>query len=203
MAVPLVTILGAGASLASGDYGDDLYRPPLTVDLFDEDRFGSVLSRYELAHQAGRFITHERADDDALALEHVLHALRTSEHAHHRHMAIAVPPYLQELLLSISERHHSDAHRYDRLIERLLRLPYVFFVTLNYDLLLDRRLNSHHALGTFKDYITEDKNWSLLKLHGSVNWFHPTPAPFVPGTPRPDLEWDSERFECVGVNATL
>jgi hypothetical protein len=92
MGVPLVVILGAGASLASGDHGGRPLRPPLTVDLFDEDRYGGVLSRYELAHQAGRFITQERADNDALALEHVLHGLRTSEHAHHRHMAIAVPP---------------------------------------------------------------------------------------------------------------
>jgi hypothetical protein len=82
-----------------------------------------VLSQYDLAHQAGRFITAERADNDALALEHVLHDLRTSEHAHHRHMAIAVPPYLQDLLLTVSEKHYTRGSRYDRLIERLLRLP--------------------------------------------------------------------------------
>jgi hypothetical protein len=173
------------------------------VDLFDEDRYGDVLRRYDLAHQAGRLIIEERARDDALALEQVLHTMRTSEHAHHKHMAIAVPPYLQELLLSVSEKHYTDALRYDRLIERLLRLPYVFFVTLNYDLLLDKRLNSHHVLSSLDDYITQDKNWSLVKLHGSVNWFHKTSTSFVPQMPPAELRWDAEHFNCVAPNATL
>jgi hypothetical protein len=77
--------------------------------------------------------------------------------------------------------------RYDRLIERLLRLPYVFFVTLNYDVLLDRRLSAYHPLLSFDEYVTRDKNWSLIKLHGSVNWFHPTNKPYVAETPPRDL----------------
>src|SRR3954452_5256331 len=174
--VPLVVILGAGASRGAGDAWGDL-RPPLTVDLFDEDDYGHLLQEYDLAHQAGRYIADECAGDDALSIEQVLHSLRHSEHVHHRRMAYSVPPYLQHLLHSVSEAHYRHVYRYDRLIERLLRLPYVCFMTLNYDVLLDRRLAAHHPLNDFEHYISEDKNWSLIKLHGSVNWVYEVPYP--------------------------
>jgi hypothetical protein len=77
--------------------------PPLTVDLFDERQYGPLLEEYDLAHQAGRFIADQRAGNDALSLEKVLHDLRSSEHEHQRRMAYAVPPYLQHLLHSVSE----------------------------------------------------------------------------------------------------
>lgn len=163
------------------------------MDLFDEEQYGADLERYDLAHQAARYIAAERADDDALALEAALHRLRTSDYKHHRHMALVVPPYLQDLLHGVSAAYQS-AFRYDRLIERLLRLPYVFFVTLNYDTLLDRRLNVHHPLRTADDYISDDKNWSLIKLHGSVNWWHPTDKPYDVHAPPSDLAWDGDRF---------
>jgi hypothetical protein len=202
MSVPLVVILGAGASRGSGDYGEEL-RPPLTVDLFDTELFGSLLAEYDMAHQAGRFIAREQTRDSALALEHVLHQLSTSNFAHHRQMAKAVPPYLQHLLHEVSARHYKEAPRYDHLIERLLCLPYVYFATLNYDVMLDRRLATHHPLGSFDDYITRDKNWSLIKLHGSINWFHETSEPFNPASPPPSLHWDYSEFACVPPDATL
>jgi hypothetical protein len=58
-------------------------------------------------------------------------------------------------------------------------------------------------LSDFDAYITQDKNWSLIKLHGSVNWYHPTTEPFAPETPPPALEWDNDRYECVAPNASL
>jgi hypothetical protein len=53
--VPLVVILGAGASRGSGQYRPSSIQlanqplvPPLTVNLFDERRYDEVLSRYDL-----------------------------------------------------------------------------------------------------------------------------------------------------------
>jgi hypothetical protein len=200
--VPLIVILGAGASRGSGDYGTRL-RPPLTLELFDATLYRDVLAAYELAHQAGRFITQELAGDEALALEKALHALRISDFPHHRHMALAVPPYLQQLLYAVSDAHHTSAFRYDRLIERLLRLPYAMFMTLNYDVLLDRRLHAHHSLSGFGDYIRRDKNWSLIKLHGSVNWHHPIAGSYPPSRPPSDLAWDTATFGCEAPDASL
>jgi hypothetical protein len=46
----------------------------------------------------------------------------------------------------------------------------VLFVTLNYDLLLDRRLDVLSPLNTLQDYVKPDRRWALIKLHGSVDW---------------------------------
>ena len=196
MGVPLVAILGAGASRGSGEYKARL-RPPLTVNLFDEDVYGEQLRLYDLAHQAGRLIEQERSQDDALALERVLREMRESSFPHHRHMALAVPLYLQHLLYAVSVENYAQARRYDRLIERLLRLPYVCFMTLNYDVLLDRRLSGHRRLASLDDYISPEENWSLIKLHGSVNWWHPATEPFIASAPPRDLEWIDSEFFCA------
>jgi hypothetical protein len=202
MEVPLIVVLGAGASRGSANYKRRL-RPPLTIDLFNEADYGEQLRPYDLAHQAGRFIDGELTGNATEGLERALHLLRTSEHPHHRHMALAVPPYLQHLLHAVSEAHYTEAFRYDRLIERLLRLPYVCFLTLNYDVLLDRRLNGYHRLSTLDDYITREKNWALIKLHGSVNWFHPAVGRFRATAPPANLQWESDTFHCELPDASL
>lgn len=168
--------------------------PPLTVDLFDERRYDEVLSRYNLAHQAGRLLNEQMGQGDALGLEHALHSLKHSAFAHHKHMAMAVPPYLQELLHQVSEDRYTQAVNYDRLIEQLLRLEYVFFVSLNYDVLLDRRLDGHHQLWELEDYLGTSRNWSLIKPHGSVNWSHLTTTAYAPAAPPIDLSVDRSTF---------
>jgi hypothetical protein len=174
----------------------------LTVDLFDEGAFGELLETYDLAHQAGRYIARQQNRDSALALESALHRLRTSDFAHHRHMAVAVPLYLQHLLYEVSERLHRRAFRYDHLIESLLRLPVVHFVTLNYDLLLDRRLSTFHPLNHLSDYVVRDRNWSLIKLHGSVNWYRKSKHLFAPASPPPNLVLEPD-ISCVSPHASL
>jgi hypothetical protein len=208
--VPLVAILGAGASRGSGDYSPNALAasantmiPPLTVDLFDEGEYRAVLRQYDLAHQAGRFITQERATNDALGLEQALHKLGASEYPHHKQMAKAVPPYLQHLLHEVSDARYTEALHYDRLIERLLRLPYVFFVSLNYDVLLDRRLDGYYPLSKLNAYFDNNRNWSLIKPHGSINWYHQATSPYLPAAPPLDLAWDRRAFECVSPTESL
>jgi hypothetical protein len=106
-------------------------------------------------------------------------------------------------LHSISAAHYRHVYRYDRLIERLLRLPYVCFMTLNYDLLLDRRLASHHPLNDFEDYISDDKNWSLIKLHGSVNWIYEMPDVIDPFPPTEELRIQDQDLRCYSPAADL
>jgi hypothetical protein len=200
----LIVILGAGASAASGHYhwrGGIV--PPLTAELFDEAAYEDQLAGHPLAQQAGRLINRRRAADDALALEQALRELATSDHSHHRLMALDVPLYLQDLLIAVSTELTAHAFRFDDLIESVLRLERVFFLTLNYDLLLDRRLASFHPLRTLGDYVAEDKNWSLLKLHGSVNWYFRTEEPLDRSRPGPDLHWDPETISCDPTEGSL
>jgi hypothetical protein len=63
---------------------------------------------------------------------------------------------------------HPD--NYNRLISVALDLEEAVFITLNYDTLLDQRLFTYSPLETMDSYTEAGKNWSLIKLHGSVDW---------------------------------
>lgn len=199
MSVPLVVVIGAGASRGAGKLSEP--KPPLTTELFDS-RFNDVLSQYDLAVKAGRHIAEAVASSATPPVfEDVLRGLRESNHAHHRHMALAVPFYLQELLWQQSERHNMQATAYERLTRKLLELESIFFVTLNYDVLLDRQLNSYRSLNTLDAYIEPYSNWALLKPHGSVTWSWPLNAPTYPYTPQADLTYRANELTAVAPDA--
>ena len=142
------------------------------------------------------------AKDDTLGLERAVHDLAVSEFDHHKRMAIALPLYLQHLLYQVSVDRYTEVIHYDRLIERLLRLSYVFFVSLNYDVLLDRRLHPYHPLSGISGYVDTNQNWSLIKPHGSINWFHDVGATYSPTGPPLGLTWEAG-IECVAPDASL
>jgi hypothetical protein len=174
----LFVLLGAGASLdcASGHVTRiDNYRPPLTSQLFDS-KFESILNLYPLAESAAADIRPAVARDP-IALEAFLReTLRDSPHRHLRRQFRAIPLYLQHLLFDISawdpphRGYTAHADNYSRLITAALELDEAVFITLNYDILLDRRLFVYADLVDMDSYIKAGENWSLIKPHGSVNW---------------------------------
>jgi hypothetical protein len=112
------------------------------------------------------------------ALEEFLRTeLGDSPHAHRRQQFRAVPLYLQHLLFDASawDPEHNRGYtphpdNYNRLISAALDLPEAVFITLNYDTLLDRRLFAYSPLTSMDSYTDAGENWSLIKLHGSVDW---------------------------------
>lgn len=181
MADHLIILLGAGASYACTSEQISgrrhYFRPPLTSELF-EDRFGSILHEYRLAEAAAADIRPAVAAEP-VALEAFLRdTLRDSPHPHRRQQFRAVPLYLQHLLFEISSWTYGDEghgytpnpDNYQRLISAALDLPEAIFITLNYDTLLDRRLFAYDPLEDMNSYIKPARNWSLIKLHGSVEW---------------------------------
>lgn len=88
-----------------------------------------------------------------------------------------IPLYLQHLLfdISINYTHHPD--NYNVLVTRLNRLKEVIYITLNYDLILDGALSAFYEISSLNSYINDRKNWSLIKLHGSVNWGYEANVP--------------------------
>ena len=94
---------------------------------------------------------------------------------------LEMPIFFQELFGEISARYSTSGGNYDHLVTTLLEsdIDRIAFVTLNYDLFLDR------ALATFtrtpfrdmRSYITNDDHWMLIKLHGSVSWMRPVLRP--------------------------
>lgn len=177
----LLVVLGAGASFdcASKEVPRDSdYRPPLVTELFNPRReFARILHRYPLAEQAAAGIR-TALSSGSVAIEAFLRdELRDSEHAHERRLYWAVPLYLQDPLFEIGNwdppgRYTSQPDSYDRLVKAAMRADQATFVTLNYDVLLDQRLFMHlrGGLKSMDSYLASNKHWSLIKLHGSVNW---------------------------------
>jgi hypothetical protein len=197
--IPVIAVIGAGASHASGAYarGD---RPPLTRGLFGDGRPQSLLRTYTLAQAAGSAIQREMAADSTIEFEAALRRLQNDGFAHHLQMALAIPPFLQALLLEYSELLRADAFRYGVLVDEMLKLPtHVHFVSLNYDILLDNQLAAFSQLGTMADYIAESQPWSLIKPHGSVAWFVEQPVIFDPKAPPRDLTIRRAPIECEPV----
>jgi hypothetical protein len=69
--------------------------------------------------------------------------------------------------------------------------------------MLDRRLAAHHRLNDFEDYISGDKNWSLIKLHGSVNWVYELPEEIDPYPPPQELRIRDQDLRCHSPGAPL
>lgn len=172
----LFVILGAGASFdcapagTSAPVDHDLW-PPLTPDLFTTERAGYVpiLAKYPLAKAAAAELS---TGQTAVSLEAYLRErYRDSEHEHDRRIFSGVLPYLQELLYTVSTRFTYFPQNYEVLATKLLRLKEIVFVSLNYDLLLDNTLLAFDpdkiGMGW---YVRSKRNWSLVKLHGSVDW---------------------------------
>jgi hypothetical protein len=177
-----MVILGAGASFdcASGNGGviHEEWRPPLVTQLFENrPSFTRVLHDYPLAEQAAAEIR-PSISDGSIAIEAFLRdRLRDSPYEHERRQYWAVPLYLQHLLFEISmwdygsrRGYAEQPDSYDRLINVALRADEVTFVTLNYDDLFDRRLFMHSRLDSMESYLGVNEKWSLIKLHGSINW---------------------------------
>jgi hypothetical protein len=171
----LLVVLGAGASYDCASLHvrpHEEMRPPLVKELFDQ-RFADVLNEYPLAEQISPDIR-IAVSSGAVGLEAYLrHELHESEFAHLRRRYQAIPLYLQHLLWQVGRRYARHPDNYDRLITEALRFERVTFVTLNYDTILDRRLALDRPMRSMDDYGSHSSHWSLVKLHGSINWGRP------------------------------
>lgn len=171
-------ILGAGASADSASARvsgvEPNWRPPLVTELFDT-RFANILNQYPVAQAAAADI--RRVEQSSLSIEQFLRETYADRpEALPRRKFLSIPLYLQQVLLEVSYRYAPQPDNYDLLLSGLFDLfgatdLNIVFVTLNYDLLLDHRLN--HLFGrldALDSYIDGDRRWSLIKLHGSVDW---------------------------------
>ena len=170
----LIVITGAGASFDStGTEPRDLnWQPPLVKDLFAErTAFHPILGLYPDAQTLAPDLR-VATRTGSVGLETYLrdHVLRSAS-AYDRRRYRAIPLYLQHLLHDVSAHYTSHPVNYDRLVNGVLRAAdEVIFLTLNYDTILDSRLEQHARIRSIDDYIRPDFAWSLIKLHGSVDW---------------------------------
>jgi len=168
----LFVLLGAGAS--RGAVSNGAYEPPLTSELFAE-RFNGILLRYPAVDTAAAEIRRATARGGVALEKHLAEKYAAPDgHAHALHTGRALPLYLQEVLTEASCCAW-EPRNYDLLWRPILEhVDSVTFITLNYDTILDGRLAAGDApLDTLEDYIASDRRWSLIKLHGSINWGYP------------------------------
>lgn len=176
----LAIILGAGASYdvipsthRAKTVKDPRFSPPLTRDLFNinADVQKDILSRYPAAQSAASNLRVEIGKKKDI--EEILRNMRDSSETRIKKQMKEIPLYLQELFAQISDRYTNEPVNYNILLDKTLvsSISHTMFVTLNYDLLLEKALrNEGVSFKAIGDYIPKNKNWSLIKLHGSVNW---------------------------------
>lgn len=184
----LTVLIGAGASYDcydrdTGTFGiDDHWRPPLVNELFDpRATFAGVLRHYPKAEALSgeiRLRLRDSKDNQWLPLEQLLKEAANASHLAVRRRYWEVPYYLQELIGEVGARFFQFGRPlYHQLLvdiaEALAVGHYtsVLFLTVNYDLLLDREIELlfDHRFRQMGHYISHNQ-WKLVKLHGSVNW---------------------------------
>jgi hypothetical protein len=170
----LIVITGAGASYDStGIEPRDLnWQPPLVKELFAERAaFHPILDFYPDAQTLAPDLRVATRTGSVGLETYLRDQVLRSPAAYDRRRYRAIPLYLQHLLHEVSEHYTTHPVNYDRLINGVLRSANeVIFLTLNYDTILDSRLEQHAHVRSLSDYIRPDFAWSLIKLHGSVDW---------------------------------
>lgn len=185
MGKQLTVIVGAGASydLIPGLGGTSLatanatvnpdYQPPMAADLFKYRRtFQGILENYPRARSLAATIGIRVTRGEGL--EAVLRSLRDSTEENIVRQFRQIPLFLQELFGDISDYHTSEPVNYTHLMNQVLISDYekVAFVTLNYDLFLEKSLAGVDGakFDSLDSYVPTGRRWMLVKLHGSVNW---------------------------------
>lgn len=172
----LTIILGAGASsdiIGSKNRNlllDGAYKPPLTKELFNIHKdLEPILERYGDAHTA--IISMRAAQREDKSLEQLLRELKESEEKEEKLQFKQIPLCLQDLFTQVSFSYCKYPANYVYLIGRVLRKKFsqITFLTTNYDYLLESALVSSSKFTNIDDYIS-NRQWKLIKLHGSINW---------------------------------
>lgn len=179
MTINLTIILGAGASKGSVETGKTSQHPiipPITKELFST-RFEGILNKYGDVQASMGSISAEVEDGKSLE-DYIKDRLGTlakyeSLLPHRKRQINQLPLYLQDLFSHISKTLASTNHYHRFVYDLFDRDIKLTFLTLNYDLLLDKAIErvTSNKFTSFGNYTGEPNKWVLIKPHGSVNWF--------------------------------
>ena len=192
----LLVIFGAGASFDSAPtypplnppHKDGLFdRPPLANQLFDNrDRFATALQRFS---ECQPLIPRLRGLEEGVTIEELLEEYQSQAADYpKRHTQLAAIRYYLHFVLWELQRHWENTHRgvtnYKTLLDDLERWRSkskqpICLVTFNYDTMLESALPVLDLnIRNLADYVS-DKNYKVIKVHGSVNWAHEVVDPFI------------------------
>lgn len=176
-------ILGAGASFDIKDNGapfiDKEWQPPLAKQLFDIEKhncYWDILDKYPGAKYLTQLLS-PIISSEQISIEKALG--KYAEHPdpqireHYKH----IPAYLRDLIFQATNNYTPIPSNYIRLVTELIsEHPHnTLFIVLNYDNLLESALTCYdprrYKFSETRDYMIDDRQAKVLKLHGSVNWF--------------------------------
>lgn len=181
-------ILGAGASYDVGGEGSPIkqsdFRPPLAIDLFNIKKHPSywdVMRHYKGAMFLGQELA-QKSSSGAIGIERELKRYADHENEVIREHFKHIPAYLRDLLFRASRDYTYVPSSYIQLVQKLLAdYPHdVLFLILNYDTLLESALalfnSEQFRFSDINQYVEENQNVKVVKLHGSINWFRCLPG---------------------------
>jgi hypothetical protein len=193
----VLVILGAGASYDSiPEFRPDpnmmytgsvaAYRPPLATELFaNRQSFFDVITKFGPSRP---LIYRLRRLADGASLEEELDRLQQRADGGEVRLSpqlAALRFYLREII-DLCTRNWSGlaagVTNYVALVDRLeewaraRQMPNIFWVTFNYDLLLEQAVDdvARFQPRAVDDYITSANGHVLIKPHGSINWVRRT-----------------------------
>ena len=178
-------ILGAGASKAIDNGSAQVlnhgnYEPPLASELFANaslPHYSQLLNPYPGARAVASYLS-PMSGQPTFALETELRSLSEDPDPRIRQQFKHVPPYLRDLLWRASYEYTKTPGTYMQLLRALLAgVPHhVLFLVLNYDTLLEQALDLFELrvktiFENIDSYVEEDRQFKVVKLHGSIDWF--------------------------------
>lgn len=185
MSKKLTVVLGAGASVSlnkfssnKGDYNDNLaFKPPTTAGIFNSKGIPrNILTQYPnaqiLASDIVRILESGQEPGLEQLLREYLEQVAKNNKSPFRKPLLEVPLYINHLLGEVSNNFTIQPDEYNTLVLRTLNAASeVLFLTTNYDTLLEIPLGQLNNVdfSSKNHYIQE--NWSLVKIHGSTNWY--------------------------------
>jgi hypothetical protein len=182
-----MVVFGAGASYdslpdyipESGLFNEE--RLPLANQLFENrSSFAKVLDNYA---QCKPIIPYLRNNKNEKSIEQRLQFLLTEadEYPERRKQISAIQYYLRDIIKNCEDDWMQRARGITNqltLLDQIQRRrkvdEQVCFVTFNYDTMLERALSIMGINISHLDEYISDKNYKLIKLHGSVNWVRVT-----------------------------
>jgi len=188
----LMVVFGAGASFdsdpnrpARGIPSGEEHRPPLADQLFDDRPiFTSNIERFPACQPVIPYLR-ERGSK---TVEQVLGELQAEGEGYRRRLSqlAAIRWYLRAMLAQctanwLATSHGLSNHKtlFDQIEQYGRPDEGVCLVTFNYDLLIERALESLDIyVSDIPDYIRNDR-YKLFKLHGSINWSRDIELPTI------------------------
>lgn len=188
----LIVLVGAGASYDCHiqqftKFVDPEWTPPLTPHLFSSrPSFQRILNRFPKAHPAAAAYIARSVANSEVSIEQFLRELLSRPDTISKQQGLFISLYLRDLFTEISTKYlgHGEGvlalNAYTELVGGLYEafsdgvFASITFLTTNYDYILDRALEAHFTTGfsEIQHYLDFYKGWSLVKFHGSANWWY-------------------------------